>query len=136
MTAAELETTLCLAYHEQADCYARLLILVEALPEAFRVADPAEEALRQAQALLAQTQELEAAAAPAKQAWQRLGQTPGPELSTALQRVGQALERLLTCIAQAEQAAATNKDRLAPQLDVLARGRQMQQAYGGRRRPA
>jgi hypothetical protein len=129
---AAVQDALCAAYREEAGCYGEMLRLLEGLPDFFRDGQGGDDRLRQAVTVLEKVQAIEAGVGATKQQWDSSRRKPGPALSTALKSLGEVLAKLLHVVGQAEQAATAQQGRLAPELDVLVRVRQMQRAYGKR----
>jgi hypothetical protein len=130
----QIEQVLGAAYERQAASYAEALHRAEALLAAWQRGDEAKDALPQIHALVEQIAQSSAAIAAPRQQWLQSGQQPGTALRTALETVTAQIECLRQRIRELELWASAQKNRLAPELDLLVRGRQMRQAYGAARR--
>jgi hypothetical protein len=129
----ELETVLAAAYAEEARLYGQALALAEQLGPNLPEAEPTRETLRQMDAVLSQTAAVDATIAASRQQWVESGRRPGPAMAEALQQVAGLIERLQARVGAVEQVAKAHRDRLFPELERLARGRQMQRAYAAAR---
>lgn len=138
MTAAPaaIEPLLVQAYRDEAALYTQALPVAEALGAAEPQAEALESPLAHLQMLLSEVAVIEARIALAKQTWLKAERQPGPELAGAINRVAELIQRLLAPIQRAEREATAQKQRLAPELDALVRGRQMLRAYGMSQAPS
>jgi hypothetical protein len=131
---AAIEKTLQTAYEAQAECYAQALVFIgeaESLqaPEATLGHD-----LGKVIALLEQVSTIEARIDAAKARWLDAGNHPGAQFQATLDRVRGLIESLQEYVQLALDREQERKDRLLPALDLLARGKRMQQAYALARR--
>jgi len=130
-TTPSSEAALCAAYRDQAECYRQAVALVESLPGLLRAGGEAHaEPLSRVMVLLAEVAAIEARVRAVKDQWVSAGSRPGSELRAVLADVMQLIERLARSLAAAEEEAAAQKARLAPQVDTMIRGRAMRRAYG------
>ncbi len=123
------EARLCLAYREQAGCYAQALLAVEALPQLFHQGQDAAQQLHALAVQLDHIAAIETRLAATKVEWHQSGRRPGTELTTVLDQVAELIERLAQQIHAAEQEALSQKSGLLSQLDEATRGHQMHRAY-------
>ena len=120
------EKLLLAAYREQAMYYASALRLAEQR----RGGDPGDIPPAVV-AFLDKIAAVEARMTETKSWWLATGQKAGPDLRAALDEVTQLIDRLTSCVREAEQTASASRQALTPQLDAAARGMQMRRAYAG-----
>jgi hypothetical protein len=127
----ELEQVLAAGYRRQASCYAQALQMARTVEAAVQLGEDQGPPMQHLIAVLDEVAAIEADMSAAKQLWQRSARRPGPELQAALDQVAGLIQALQACVGSAAQHARAETERLAPQLDRLVRGRQMQTAYRG-----
>jgi hypothetical protein len=79
---------------------------------------------------LEQVAQIEAGIAAVKQVWHEKGYRAGPNLRPLLERLEHAVQALAGRVSDLQREAETRRGRLWPELEALARARQMQRAYG------
>jgi len=126
---ADDELLLCESLEEQAECYAEGIRIVQGLEGQFASGACPDVMLSELQGILHRTARIEDDGRRVRQQWNRAHAQAGPRLRKATATLRQTLEQLMEKVREAEQAAATAKDRLAPQLTAQARGAQMRRAY-------
>jgi len=131
MNPTDLETRLVTAYRNEAACYSEALQAARDLDAALRQGQNQNVPLERMLALFDRIAVIEADMSECKRLWQQSSRRPGPELQAVLFQVEDLIQAMRGCVVAAEQQARAVSDRLAPQLDQLVRGRQMQRAYGG-----
>jgi hypothetical protein len=127
----ELEEILVAAYRRQAGCYTQALELAHSIDAAVRLGQDQGPPMQHLITVLDEVAAIDADASDARQLWQRSSRRPGPELQAVLDQVANLIQALHACVGSAAQHARAETERLAPQLDRLVRGRQMQAAYRG-----
>jgi hypothetical protein len=127
--ANEIENRLRESYEQQAASYAQALIVAESLLANWQPGQNVPETLGQINSIMDQIAVRNRAIEGLRQQWLDNRQKPGPLLDAALKKMTQFIERLAGRIRELEKLASACKDQLAPQLDDMMRGRQMQRAY-------
>lgn len=123
------EEQLCEAYQGQVASYSRALCEAEQIVQAVRRGEDVAAQLQNLATLAAEIGNREGGMGRWQGQWQEAGRQPGPRLAALLNQVAELLEKVLHCLAQAEQETTLRVKALVPELDLLARSRQMQQAY-------
>lgn len=124
-----IQQELCEAYQRQAAIYTEALEVADHLETTWQQGGDGAGALEQIQALMEPIVQSAAAIAEPRRAWLQSGRTADPPLAAALAQVTGLIQRLQTRIAALEAQATVQIKQLAPELDQLLRGRQMQRAY-------
>ncbi len=118
------------ALAEEADRYTQALRAAEELPPALREGRDAgphlQELARQLDAIAGIEQRIDGP----KQQWLQAAEPSPAELEALRTRLVGLIRALQAQVSWAEREATLRKHQLAPQLDALARGQQMQRAYG------
>lgn len=127
--AAPMQAVLQAALERQAECYAAALQPAAELAAACGRGEPIDERLQQVLARLSSIAEQEASITAVKEQWEKSGRPAGPVLRVALDRVAALIRQLSRELQTIEEAARARRDRLAAELDVCNRQRQMQRAY-------
>jgi hypothetical protein len=129
----ETEDILRETYEAQAASYAQALELAEGLLANWKPGNDVNETLQKIAGLMEQIAKRNLAIEQPRRQWLEVGKKPGPRLDAALQSMSRLIQRLAERIRELERLATAHKDQLAPQLDHLRRGRQMQRAYATNR---
>ncbi len=127
--AARMQAVLHAALERQAERYAAALQPAAELAAACGRGEPIDERLQQVIACLGDIAAQEASIAAVKKQWDKSGRPAGPALRAALDRVAALIRQLSGELQTIEEAARVRRDRLAAELDVCNRRRQMQRAY-------
>lgn len=133
MNLPEAEDRLVRTYQEELAHYAEARAAAGELRVALARGDDPGDLLARIAGRMDEVARLEADLAGTKELWQRAGARPGPELRAVLSRLAAAVEELAGVVRGLEDDARAKKTLLAPELDELARARQMQRAYGSAR---
>jgi hypothetical protein len=139
VTATELEAVLREAYEMQVARYQQALTQAESLGANWKQGDDIAVALQPILAIMDEIATRNVAIESHRQQWLQGRHAPSPPLEAVLRAMAELIERLAVRIRELELLATACKNQLAPQLDNLHRGRQMQRAYAGaafRRRAA
>lgn len=127
---------LCAALAEEVDHYTQALRAAEELPAAIRDERDAEphlqELVRQLDAIVVIEQRI----AGSKRQWLQAGEGSPAELEELRARLAGLIRAVQAQVSWAEREATLRQHQLAPVLDALIRGQQMQRAYGMARRTA
>lgn len=129
MIPATDEEQLCQAYQEQVAFYSRALDEAEQIVQAVGQGADVTWRLQNLAGIAAEVGSLESRLGGWQKQWQQGGRQPGRQLAALLRQVAELIEQVLHCLAQAEQETTLRVGALVPELDLLARSRQMQQAY-------
>ncbi len=129
MIPATDEEQLCQAYQEQVVFYSQALGEAEQIVQAVGQGEDVTGRLQNLAGIAAEVGNLENRLGSWQKQWQQVGRQPGPQLAALLRQVAGLIEQVLQCLAQAEQETTLRVGALVPELDLLARSRQMQQAY-------
>lgn len=117
------------ALSEEAERYTQALRAAEELPAAIREGRDAEPYLRELVRQLDEVIGVEQRIAGPKRQWLQAGDAPA-ELEELRTRLAGLIRAVQAQVSWAEREATLRKHQLAPQLDALIRGQQMQRAYG------
>ncbi len=126
---AEIQAVLHAALERQAEHYAAALQPAIELAAACGRGEPIDERLQQVFTCFSDIAEQEASIVEVKEQWDKSGRPAGPALRCALDRVAALIRQLSGELQTIEEAARVRRDRLADELDVCNRRRQMQRAY-------
>ncbi len=118
------------AFAEEAERYTQALRAAEELPAAIREGRDTAPYLQELVRQLHEVARVEQQIAGPKQQWLQSGGQSHPELETWRVRLEGFIRALLEQVRWAEREAALRQHQLAPELDALIRGQQMQRAYG------
>jgi hypothetical protein len=126
---AGLEATLCAAYRDQADLYAKALACCTHELSTVKPGQHAHDWLPQLVQILDRVAVIERQLATVKEEWQRQNRPAGPALRTCLARVADLLRPLAAVIDRTIESLEADRNKLIPQIEQVARLRRMQQAY-------
>jgi septal ring factor EnvC (AmiA/AmiB activator) len=124
--SADVRAVLQAALGQQADGYTAALQRAVELAAAWERGEAIDERLQE---LVTQVQAHEASLAPVKRQWEQAGRPTDEPLRRALDRVAALIRQLGHELQSIETAARQRRDRLAVEIDVCNRQRQMQRAY-------
>jgi ABC-type transporter Mla subunit MlaD len=125
----QTEEALRESYEQQAATYAHALHLAEGLLANWKPGNDVTATLQKIAGLMADVAERNAAIQSLRQHLLENSAKPGPQLDAVLQSTASLIARLADRICQLERLATTCKNQLAPEMDGMLRGRQMQRAY-------
>ena len=124
----DLPAILYAAYVEEEEQYARALQSAREA-SACGVGEGFDERLRQVFALLDAIAARDDVLAETKQRWEQEGRPSNDALRGVMNRIADLIRHLSRAMQTVESAVRARRDRLADELDVCNRRRQMQRAY-------
>ena len=127
--SAEMQAVLHAALEREAACYTAALQTAAEQAAACGCGEPIDDRLQQVFARLGEVAEQEARIAAVKRQWDEAGRPAGPQLRAVLNRLAALIRRLSGELRIIEEEVRARRDRLAAELDVCNRRRQMQRAY-------
>ena len=123
------QAVLYAAYVYEEEQYARALQAAREAAAAYARGEAFDEPLRQVFALLDTIAARDAVVADTKQRWEQEGRPANDALRGLMDRIADLIRHLSRELQTVELAVRARRDRLAGELDVCNRRRQMQRAY-------
>ena len=128
-TLHDLEQYLDALYGQQKTLYTELVSITAGFPPDYAPGPQMDRQIGQMHVVMDRIGELDNQLSDLRVNWQELGGKPGPQLKATLDDVEKLMLVAMDKINAAERAAAASKERLAPQVSVESRRRQMTAAY-------
>lgn len=125
------ETVLCEAYCRQIEHYELALVEAEELVLALEAGEDGEKHSLAIAEMVTKVSEIEEAISEVKVRWRnQTSGKPGSRLRTIFDQITSLVERILERAHQAEVLTEEKKAQLLPQMDLQARARRREKAYG------